>query len=232
MRFSKPILATAISLVAVAAIAFTFETYNLKRAPKEGSAATYTIKANMQVMGQDVDFSADLAEKIKMVAPNGEYSVEASQTNIKVAGQDVPAPETVSVTTYKPNGELIKKEGGDTSPEGYRMSQLEGFIAPDSEINVGDSWTKELAANKERGTVATKATYKLEAVEKVGDVDTLKISYTIKETEGDKPASTEGTTWIRKDDRSMVKEEATWTDMPIPGAPAPVSGKISVARKS
>lgn len=232
MRFSKPVLATAISLVAVAALAFTFETYNLKRAPKEGNAATYSINANMQVMGQEFEFSADLAEKIKKVAENGEYTVESTQSNIKVAGQEAGAPETVSVSTFKPNGELVKKEGGDSSPEGNRMSLLESFISPDTEINKGDSWTKDIPANKDRGTVGTKATYKLEGEEKIGDVDTLKITYSIKETEGDKPASTQGTTWLRKDDRSMVKEEATWTDMPIPGVPAPVSGKISVTRKS
>jgi hypothetical protein len=61
---------------------------------------------------------------------------------------------------------------------------------------VGDTWAEDVKADAKTGAEADHADYKIVSEEKVGDIDTIKVHATIKETSGGDPASSEGTYWL------------------------------------
>lgn len=227
-----------IGLMAVAAISafatIAADGISLVRKVKEGDASTFTLVANVDFNGMDVKVTGTSTEKVTKVDADGSYKVESKQTEMKVevGGQtmDQPTPDAATTTTYLPNGEIKLIEGENTSADSYRTSNLGVFADPGKEIAIGDSWTHDIKKDEKTGAVTAKAEYKLLAEEKVKAWDTYKIQFKVAETEGSTPASSEGTIWVAKEDRSMVKTEAKWVNAPMPGAPAPINASVVIER--
>jgi hypothetical protein len=136
------------------------------------------------------------------------------------------------VTVYNADGS-VKQLNGDDSTAGasaYRIANLQSMIDPGKPLNVGDVWSVDIKADSKTGAEAAKADFKILAEEKVDDVDTIKVQANIKETSGSDPAASEGTYWLEKANGSVVKAELKWTDVPIPGAPTPISGTVNLTR--
>jgi hypothetical protein len=112
----------------------------------------------------------------------------------------------------------------------FRIASLASFQAPDEAKNIGDEITYSIPADKDHGMPAAKADFKVLALEKVKDWDTVKLSYSVAETEGDPKASSSGTLWISAADGSLVKSESTVTNVKPYGAPFPLTGKYNIER--
>lgn len=224
------ILAVAASATAFAAI----DGFSVGRKPKEGDTVRYRMTADVDFGGMAIKAKFLVAEKVTKVEADGSYKLEQNQLEgtIDLNGQtqDMPAGNP-STMVYTKEGDLKEVTGGEATPDSYRMANLGGLHDPGHTINVGDTWTYEIKADSKTGAVAAKAEYKLVGEEKVGDIDCLKISRKVKETEGTDPASSDGTVWISKEDGSSVKEEGKWTNAPFPGAPAPINATITMVRE-
>jgi len=105
---------------------------------------------------------------------------------------------------------------------------LDVFVIPDNAVKVGDSWTYEIKEDKKTGAAAAKASYSLVGEDKVGAIDSFKIKFSVKESGAD-AASSEGTMWLSKADSMLVKFSTKWVNAPVPGAPVPISGEMTVA---
>lgn len=227
LRFVGIAAVAALSVVALA------QGINLKRTAKVGDTAKYRLRADVDIAGTTASFTAVLTEKILKVEDNGNFIVESAQSDGKVSfgDQEMAAPaQSPSVTVYKPTGEVVEIRGEMADSSAYRVANLGLFRFPDKELKVGEGWTHELAADSKTGTVPVKADYKIVAQEKVGDADTVKINFTVKETEGAEGATSTGHIWIDAKTGAMVKQEAEWKNAPFPGAPGPINAKVVISR--
>jgi len=225
---------SVLALAALSAAAFAADAITLTRKPKEGETTKYRMKAELELGGMPITFNGLLSEKVLKVEPNGAYSLETAQIEGKVSinGQEQDVPGTGSSTiNYKGNGDVVEIKGDQVTPEAYRMANLGVVADPGKPINVGDTWSHEIKADKKTGALGVKADYKFLGEEKVGDVDTLKIKVNVKETEGSDPASADGTVWLNKADGMLIKMNSKWVNAPYPGAGMPVTATITLVRE-
>lgn len=226
-----------VALFALSTLALAAQAGPIVRKVKAGDEQKFRVKANIELGGNEIVFSGLQTEKILEVAPDGSYTVESKTTNAKVTfgGQDVdiPADQTPATTSvYNPDGTIKEIRGDNAQAESYRFANLGAiFFTGKEEGKIGTTWTNDKVADTKSGAVGYKSTYKVVGEEKVGNYDTWKIEFSTKESEGDAPASSDGTVWLDKADGSMVKNEAKWSNAPFPGAPGPVNGTVSITRE-
>lgn len=219
--------ALAVSAVAMAAQ----EAINLKRTPKDGEASVYRLKADIDLAGTQATFTAKISEKVTKVEGDN-YTVETAITEGKAlfGGQEMPMEDQPATSaTYKTTGEIVSMS--ETDPGAMRMANLQSFRYPTGPVKVGDTWNTEVAASDKTGGVGMKAEFKVDGMEKVGAWETARIKFTVKETSGAEPASSEGTAWIAVTDGSLVKYEGSWANAPFPGAPGPINAKVTITRE-
>lgn len=232
MMMKRGYLGFAAVLLASAAFAVVgLQDYSLKRTAKQGEVFKYKMSGELDVMGQSVGMSAILINKTTKVEANGNYVVESSQTEGKISinGSDMDLPsQGATITTYKPDGTVLDVQGEGVEMGGYRMANLLSTIMSDKPMKVGDEWTSEVKGDTKKSTFDVKGAYKFVALEKVDSGDAAKISFELKEQGGETPGAISGTAWVELKTGNMVKMESTWKDVPVPGAPTPISGKVNM----
>ena len=229
----KKIYAGAVlALAAGAAFALAgVQDVTLKRTAKVGEVHKYKMTGNMEVMGQSVGLTAILINKTTKVEANGDYTVESSQTEGKINfnGSEMELPSQGSTTTtFKADGTVLDVKGEGVEMGGYRMANLLTAIVPDKVVKVGDSWTSEVKGDTKKNTVDVKGNYKFESVEKLDNGEAAKVVYDLKEVGGEAPATVTGTAWLDVKTGNLLKVTNTWKDVPVPGAPTAVSGKMEM----
>lgn len=222
----------ALALVAGAAFAVAaVQEVTLKRTAKQGEVFKYQMSGELELMGQSVGLKAVTVNKTIKVEANGNYVVESSMTDGKILinGGEMDMPEQGgTTTTFKPDGTIIDVKGEGVDQGGWRMANLMSAIVPEKGLKVGENWTSEVKGDTKKMTVDVKGTYSFEALEKTEHGDAAKVKFELKEQAGDAPATMSGTAWIETKTGNMVKMDSVWKDVPIPGAPAPISGKMSM----
>jgi hypothetical protein len=206
-------------LVAIAALAIA-QGDALKKTAKVGDVVKYHSESTFSYQGQDGTVTLDLTDKVTAVDADGTLTVTKGTDNMKVnvGGQDVQVPESPKMTVkYAPNGEPIDVTGDDQSGSGHREETLSMIHLPDKAMVVGDTW--DFKKTNDHGFIPIKGTYKVEAAEKVGDVDTLKVKATLEETEGDAPVKSDGYLWIDVKTGWTVKSDLQVTNFPTPVGP-------------
>jgi hypothetical protein len=236
MSFRKQSLGLA-ALLALSTFALAAQAGPLVRKPKVGEELKYRIKVNVDFGGQDIVFSGLQTEKITEVGTDGTYTVESRRSDIKVmvGGQEMEGAgseaETATTSVYNLDGTIKEIRGDQADGSAYRFSNLLSVFLNGKEAKVGDTWSNEKAGDTKTGAAGYKSTYKIVGEEKIGSSDTWKVEFSTKESEGDAPATADGTVWLDKAEATMVKMESKWTNAPIPGAPGPVNGSVSITRE-
>lgn len=210
--------------------------YSVKRIVKEGQVTKLALKGEFDVAGTTAEVSGQTDQKVTKVSPeDGSYTLQEHEHDMKavVNGTDVPINETPTITTvFNADGSIkeIQSDSAAADASAYRLGNLQVIVDSGKPINIGDTWTYNIKADPKTGAEAATATYKLIGEEKVGDIDTIKVQATIKESSGSEPASSDGFYWLDKGDNSVVKAEVTLSNAPFPQAPAPLSGKLTITR--
>jgi len=223
-------ISAVVATIAVAAISLAaYDGFSLKRTLKAGDVLKYKQTGKFDIQGQQFEFEAVATEKIVKVEDNGSYVQNESTGDMKINGMEVPPGQGApgaSTTTYSPKGEITEIKTEQMDANTYRFANMALFILPENDVKAGDTWTYEVKADEKKGIVAAKAKYTFVGEEKVGKDDCLKVKSNVTET-GSSPASSDGTVWIRKSDKVMVKMVAKWADVPVPNAGA-ISGEITL----
>ena len=102
------------------------------------------------------------------------------------------------------------------------------ILFSDKAVGVGSTWTREVKADASVGVLPATAEYKVIAFEKVGAIDTVKISMSFHEAAPD-GIKTTGTFWIEKSTGDEVKSEYEFSNLPMAQV-GPVSGSARGAR--
>jgi hypothetical protein len=206
--------------------------YSLAYQPKEGSSMTYKLTGDMDLQGVQAQMTSTVVQKVLKVDTDGTYSVQSNTTGgqVQFSGQLMKIPLNQSVTTYKANGDILSVTGDQIDPSNLRAEMLTMLRRPDGKVKIGDSWQLEVKADAAAKSPSLHGSFKFVGEELVGTIPTLKVE--AKVTEGDiaNGGNTDTTYWLSKDDGSYVKYECHYVNMPFAGAPAPMSGSLSMMR--
>jgi len=233
MKTSLRILGVAGLVTGVVVAANALQAYNLLRVAKVGDVIKYKYSADVDFAGQSATITFTTVDKVTNVAQNGDISTESKQENMKInfGGQEMaPEDQPARVTVTKPSGEIVTISGDGIDGTAYRFSNMSGIRAPQAAVKIGEKWSYEVKADGKTGSVAAKCDCEALAIEKVGDLESVKVKWSYKETEGAEPAGSEGTAWISTKDGSVVKAFGKFTKAPIPGAPGPVDMSFTMDR--
>jgi hypothetical protein len=208
------------------------DAYSLLWKPKEGDAVTFAHQADFDIGGTQATLKSKTLEKVLKVDADGTYSVQSSTLDgtVTYLGQQIPMQKPVTVTLYRPNGEVISISGDQVDASSYRAANLGLFRRPDSPVKVGSTWKFDLKADSKSGTKAVSATYKVDGEEKIEDYDTLRITAENRELEGTDAGSISATYWVNKADGAVIKIIAKWSNVTFAGAPSPISGTMTTTR--
>lgn len=222
-----------IGLVALSVLAYAAQGVVLKRTPKVGDKASYTVKGAMTVQGLDVALTGTSTEEVTKVDDEKFTVKSSSKMSVSVAGADQPLPDSSQETTTKLDGTLVEllAEAKPGTPSAIRLGHLNTlFLSPKAVAN-DETWTLEGKRDEKLDTPAYKITYKLIGDEKIGKYDTYKITSEAAETEGAAPTKIKGTFWINKLDGNTIKSHTEMTDAVFDPQYGQMSGTMDVAIK-
>lgn len=228
MRFSK--LFVAVGVTALAMLGSAGQDTPLKMTALVNDVRNYKMTGNMSVGGTEAKVTGKITQKVIKVEDNGNITIQETQSDMQIEfnGQQMQGPESVAVSVIKPDGTVAEVRGENAGPDAYRLATIETIKLPDFALANDKTWTADFPADSKTGVVHSKGEYKVLGSETLHGVDAWKIQMKVGELDGDNPASTEGTTWISKKDGSLVKMEGKGKNLPIAGAPGPVSGTETI----
>jgi hypothetical protein len=233
-RKMKTLRIAGLSILCIAAAAFAADGIVLKMGYKKGDIFKTRTKGNLEIMGQPVDVTLVNQEKVVEVAEDGTVTLESSMVEGKAifGGQEMDLPAgTVTTMVLAANGSVKDIRGDEISADIYRLSNLSSFNIPTEAVKVGSKWKNELKADTGKGFGAVSSSYEIVGEEKIGKYDCFKVMYKSAETEGGSPASMEGTIYVNKADATLIKGESKWANVPMSGAPAPITGTFTTVRE-
>lgn len=224
IRVFRAMLLTACALLSLSAA--TSQEYTLKLNVKEGDTFKYRMSIEIDFGGQSMLATTTITNKVLKVEENGNILMESAsgEVIVKFGDQEIPQPAPPATKiTFKPNGSVAKVEGGDGLMQQMNASQL---VFPDKPIKVGDKWSETV--KDPDGDI--KIDYELVSVEKVNDVEALKIRTTgrvvnAKEGEG---FSADGFVWVDPQTGMVVKIEIRVKGTQAEGAPMPIDGTLKM----
>lgn len=220
------VVGAALALFAVAAAAQ--DSVNLRVMPAKDASFKIKYTGEISLMGVDAKAQYTQTSTISAVTENSFTITSGSPVGtVEFGGQTMEMPDMSSTTTIGIDGITTKVEGMAAGPEAYRSAAVATVFRPAAPVAVGSEWTWNADANAELGTLKMEGKYKLEAIEEIAGEKAAKISMDVKEVEGASPASGKGTVWISTTTGMVIKSTGDFKNLPMPGAPEPVSGKLT-----
>jgi hypothetical protein len=226
-KISRPLFLVATSLIAGSVLAQ--DTYSLRRARTADEVLKHQITAEFEMQGQKFSVSLIATDKVVKLTEDGfTYETSQSDMTVTVGGNDVPAdpgakPETVR---YLSNGLPVEFESG-VSDDNIRINAVVAFVAPDKPVKVGEKWTVNSQFTKPIELVYSG---ELLAVEKVGDVEAVKVKMEVKDKSAKPGTSSTSTYWLNAKDFSLIKGEGSVTRAPMTGLPDPIDFTFTIEK--
>jgi hypothetical protein len=200
--------------------------YTLRLNVKEGDTFKYRMSMEIDFGGQNLLATTTVTNKVLKVEENGNIQIESAQSEliVKFGEQEMPQPaQPATKMTFKPNGSLVKSDGSDGMMQQMNAAQM---IFPDKPVKVGDKWSETVKSPSGE----LKVDYEFVGVEKVSDVEAVKIKVTARAANGKKDDgySAEGFTWVDLKTGMAIKMESRIKGMQVEGAPMPIEGTLKM----
>lgn len=238
------------SFVALAAAgAFVFavaaqDTHTIAWKPEAGKELKYSLKMSGEMnAGPQGAMALDVKmvltnkvvevkdDKITMEGKMSDFSVSIGGNDItEMAGGQMPADAPAVKTVFSRTGELLSMSGGSEMTTPPRVQNLQIFVYPTAPVKVGDSWTREVKADKEKGIPAGKGKFTLAGVETVKGIEVFKIDFAYSELDGDRPMGNIGTVWLEKSDGSLYRVKSTLNDVKFAEMMPPMNMNVEMTR--
>ncbi len=157
--------------------AYAQEKVQLVYRAKAGQTMRYRLNATITVEAAGRTFNLEISsvavQKVLEVTPEGNIKQEQTTESYEMTfnGNKMPTPEEAlrerTVTTIKPNGEIIAREseGSDQNADSRQMSQAFALIFPANPVGAGDQWSYTFKEDSKAGTVPGTAEYTLKGFE-------------------------------------------------------------------
>ncbi|MHB8635624.1 MAG: MlaD family protein [Fimbriimonadaceae bacterium] len=227
MRISK--LFFVVLLAGLAALGVSGSDGGLKLSAKVGDTRSYRLAADFTIPDGAVKVAGQVTRKVVKVGSDGTITLQETHSHMSIAikGNLMNQDDAVIVKLLHPDGTTAELRGEGATPEAYRVVTLSTVYLPDFPLAIDKTWTWDVPPDSKHGVVKAKGDYKVVGDEKLHDIDTWKITFTVTEAEGSTPASNTSTVWISKADGSLVKSESEVKNLPIKGV-GPLSGSQSL----
>lgn len=197
--------------------------------PVKGSKTVYSLSFVFDSTGTQVTYQAKLTNEVVDVKEDGAFIVVSYQSDhvTIVNGKKEPSQaETITaVTTYDKYGRPTAVGGDEATPASFRVANLTSFIAPQKDVEVGESWVVDIPANEKEKTPAIKHTYKLVTVQDGVAI----VEMTALESLSDYPGSVRGRVWVELKTGEQTKFDLAVKNMPI--GEMYVDGKVLITRQ-
>ncbi len=215
------------TLAGAAAVYASLADINLRVIPTQGTFYEYKMTGTMSMANTEVKVGMSVTEKITKTTEEG-WIVEVTQEEgvIEYNGEQEQMPSMKQTVTYNLDGTIKEIVAPEQDANTYRLSQFSTVYRPEEKMKLDVPVTFEYEADASKGTPAATGTYTYVADEKFKTLDTWKITFSYKETEGETPASNTGTFWLQKDTGILVKYEQNWVNAPI-SMGSTVNGKFT-----
>lgn len=221
----RPILFVGSLLGAATLFAATLDA-TLRVVPEVGTFQDYKMTGTMMMDGSEVKIGLSVTEKI-IKKSEEDWTVETTQNEgvIDFKGEQIQMPSAKQTVTFNLDGTLKEINASEQDANTYRLAQLSTVYRPEEAMVLDKDVVFEFPADASKGTPAAVGTYTYVGDEKYKNLDTWKIRFAYRETEGETQATNTGFLWIQKDKGILVKSEQNWTNAPV-SMSGPVSGKF------
>jgi hypothetical protein len=213
-------------LLAVALATQPTQDWNLAAPYKEKAADNYKVQIEIFDQGETINVEMNAALATDKKTDKGfEGSFSWTQLIVDGGQQD----DMTFATTLKSDGTLkaVKSDLGD----GMRRMLLPFYLSyPGKAVAKDATWTYKDANEDEVDAHKTSIEYKVVAIEKVKEVDTMKVSVKLTES-GPDPMKVDGFYWVAADGR-VLKYELNLTNWPVPVAAQSFDAKLKAERSN
>jgi len=212
LSLSRALLVISLAGLALVGGAQDAVKHSLRFKPTVGQEARMRSSININLEGEEVQFTSILRVKVTEVDKDGSFTLEEEAVEVKifVSGTEIPVDDDMKksaagASRVDARGVVKELTGGEIAAPDYRLSNLMSFVAPEKDVAVGDSWTYEHPASTKTGAVKARSEFKFEKIETVGGHECAVVKVEFKELEGENPSSMSGTFSIRLKDGQTVK---------------------------
>ncbi|MBX7134070.1 MAG: zinc-dependent metalloprotease [Fimbriimonadaceae bacterium] len=193
-----------------------------------GQVAKYQLDLSIDIDagGQKFNTTVKQVEKvtIKSVSPGGEIASvrESESQEVTLNGEKAPddgEPDKPATVTVASDGSLIGYESDankdDDSHLNQRIFAATSVIFQKTPVGAGDKWSYEYKDDEKLHTHAGKANFEVLAMEKVKDIDCVKVKMTFEESSGSPRFGGTSTVWIEKASGDAIKSEFELKNIPF-----------------
>jgi len=189
--------------------------WDIKAAFAPKASAKYDLNITVVQGGEDHTAVMKYGITLKDTAKDKPLEGTYTWTDLMLDGGQAVPDQTWDVT-FDTMGGIATTDAQEGEDAIRSMLMPISFIYPDKAVEVGDTWTETLKAGTTISDRSMTCEMKAEAMEKVGDVDTLKVTEKISQ-KGDTPLTATGTWWVDKDGK-VLKFEVKTTNWYVPMA--------------
>lgn len=169
------------------------------------TSSTWDVQVKVTDQGEEHEATFKLIMDLKEVEKEKPFPATYSWKSLVVDGGQEMGDTSWNIR-LSPRGLIT--EGADGDDAIRRMLSPLVFVFPDKPVGVGDTWTETVKAGTEKDDQSLTVEFKAEAIEKVKDADTMKISEKLTE-KGSEAMTAEGTWWVDKDGKVVKFETKT-----------------------
>lgn len=211
-------------LSALAAVTFASAAYaqavKLTRTPRKGELVKYRFEVAGDVANVPFTVTSRIKQEVTEVKDAGEFvtSEIAEESKVLVMGAEQASPPSMPTLVTRTQGNRLTdfKHEGDSifSNEVQRLlASLSEVLLPEKTLANGESWETEIPNPVVAGrNFKVKATFA--GTEKIGDLETWKVTQTATADLADGKLEREATYWLDPANGQLVKQEASIKNAP------------------
>lgn len=200
------------------------DTWDLKFPYQPKESDSWDVRVTLAELGIGANMQAELSVDVK---DEKGISCKYSYKNIEVDGGAATAEDETNSALLSLRGEILSVNA-EPRTDMRRMASVFFFVYPENPIKVGDSWEVETKF-EDKEVRSIKRSYKVIAIEKVENINVMKIFTSFAET-GNSPMSGDGHFWMTKEGY-IHKIELNVKAWPVPMANQQLDVTLSAARK-
>jgi len=222
-------LTLAAAAITLGASVLNQDKATIKFNPKLDATIVHQVQLDLSVLSTTAVVKSDLTSKFVALKDGVyDYTAEFKELSIDVGGNDPGIGAQELKAKVGDDNTVRKIEGGIQGNDSARLYLLLQFIAPKTEIGVGESYTIDVPERKEDLIPAYKFEGKYVGPAKVGDMDGFK--FETKLTEANDGLNSTGTFIVNKDG-IVLSADAKFKNLPIPAVGQSVEGSIAAKIK-
>lgn len=206
-------LTTLVLASALLASPQTGDKWDIKAALAPKASTTWDVTTDVMMQGQPTNATMKLVLELKDTPADKPLKATFSMKDLTVEGGQT-MPDNAWDVTLDSQGAITDSEAQE-GPDAMRQFLMPWvFVYPDKPVGVGDTWTDTVKVGSDKADRSIVITMKADSMDKVGDVDALKVTEDLAQ-KGDSPLKSTATWWVDKTGK-ILKFDVKSTNWSVP----------------